>query len=156
MGLRQTTRGVTIVELVVVVLLIAVLAAIIFIALNPVQRLAQSRNSQRASDVTAILEAIHRYTLDSQGQLPSGLSSGMLVTQIGTQDSDCDVTCGVASASACVNLNSSLAKYLKQMPVDPSIGSQLKTGYFVTVTENNEIVVGVCSPEGDDSIAVSK
>lgn len=156
MDLKKSTKGVTVIELIVVVFIISILAVIVFIALNPVKRLADSRNFQRESDITTILNAIHKYTSDFQGQLPSGLAQGMMVTQIGTQDFDCDVTCGVASASACINLNSSLAKYLKQMPTDPSIGSQSTTGYFVSVSENNEVEVGVCSPEGDESIAVSR
>jgi prepilin-type N-terminal cleavage/methylation domain-containing protein len=116
------SKGFTFIELFIVITLIAILAIIVFQALNPVKRFAQSRNERRFKDVGVVLNAIFDYQIDNSGNFPKDLIVGMPVMQIGSANSGCDTSCEVASASSCINLNSSLAKYLKTMPVDPSFG----------------------------------
>ncbi len=149
-------KGFTIIELLVVVILVAFLSALVFVVLDPVTRFGASRNSTRLTDATTILAAIHQYKVDNDTRLPENLQIGMGITQIGTAASGCDVSCAVASASACVNLNGSLAKYLKTMPVDPVVGTVTQTGYYVFITNDAVISVGACASENDESIEVSR
>ncbi len=54
-------KGFTLIELLIVIAIIAVLAAVVFVALNPLQRFKETRNVQRWSDVDAIAGAIRLY-----------------------------------------------------------------------------------------------
>ena len=43
------------------------------IAINPARQFAQARNSQRVSNVNAILNAVGQYIADNKGNLPPGI-----------------------------------------------------------------------------------
>ena len=47
--------GFTLIELLVVIAIIATLATVVFVALNPVQRFSDARNSRRWNDVNTML-----------------------------------------------------------------------------------------------------
>jgi len=64
-------KGFTLIEILVVIGIIAVLATIVLIAINPARQFAQANNSQRSSNVNAILNAIGQYTADNKGALPT-------------------------------------------------------------------------------------
>lgn len=152
----KSQQGFTLIELLVVIAIISILAVVVFVALDPVKRFADARNSRRWTDVNNILTAVHQSIVDNGGTLPSGLTSGMAVTQIGTAGSGCDTSCTPATASACVNLNGSLAKYLKSMPTDPDSGTQAETGYSIVVDTNNIVTITACSPEEGETVEVSR
>ncbi len=156
MIIKDSFKGFTVIELLVVVTIIAILAVVVFVALDPVTRFADARNSRRWTDVNSILTAVHQYIEDNEGTMPAGLSTSMSVMQIGTAVSGCNTSCTTASASACVNLNSTLAKYLKSMPTDPDKGTQAETGYYVSVNSNNIVSVGSCDPENNEIVEVSR
>lgn len=149
-------KGFTLIELLVVIAIISILAVVVFVALDPVTRFADARNSRRWTDVNSILTAVHESIVDNDGDLPSGLSTSMDVTQIGTAVSGCDTSCTQATASACVNLNGPLARYLKSMPTDPDSGTQAETGYYISVNNNNIVTVGSCNAENSETVEVSR
>jgi len=51
-------EGFTLIEILVVIGMIALLAAIVIVAINPARQFAQGRNTQRTSNVNTILNAI--------------------------------------------------------------------------------------------------
>jgi type IV pilus assembly protein PilA len=153
---KLSQKGFTLIELLVVIAIIAILAVVVFVALDPVKRFADARNSRRWTDVNNILTAVHQSIVDDGGTLPSGLTASMSVTQIGSAASGCDTSCTDATASACVNLNGPLAKYLKQMPQDPDTGTSQETGYYIVVDENNIVTVSACTPENGEVVEVSR
>lgn len=53
--------------------IIAILATIVLIAINPARQFKQARDTQRTSNVNAILNAIGQYTADNKGVLPAGI-----------------------------------------------------------------------------------
>jgi hypothetical protein len=106
-----------------VIAIVAVLSTVVFVALDPVKRFADSRDSRRWSDVNSILTATHQYIVDNGGDLPTGLTSGQASTEIG-------------SCETCDNVAAPLATYLKSMPLDPSGGTTANTGYSVAVDSN--------------------
>lgn len=59
----KENKGFTLVELMVVITILAILAAIIIFALNPGQLFARARDSQRFSDLRALNTAINYYML---------------------------------------------------------------------------------------------
>lgn len=62
-------KGFTLVELLVVIAIISILAAVTFIFINPIERLRESRDSQRLQEAQAIAEAIRLYKVDNSGDL---------------------------------------------------------------------------------------
>ena len=63
--------GFTLIEILVVIGLIAILATIVIIAINPARQFAQGRDTQRTANTNAILNAIGQYTADHKGDLPA-------------------------------------------------------------------------------------
>ena len=51
-------RGFTLIEILVVIGMLAILTTVVLVAVNPLRQFAQARNSQRQSNVAAILNAV--------------------------------------------------------------------------------------------------
>lgn len=154
-------KGFTLIELLIVIVIVSALAVTVFVALNPVQRLKDSRDARRTSDVETMLTAIHQYIVDNKGSLPTGLTTGMAETQLGTAASGCTISTGGCTvvAAACVDLTTPLSKYLKAVPIDPLGGTTYtaaKTGYSVTVDANNIVTIKACGTEGSTNISQSR
>lgn len=150
--MRPAQKGFTLIELLLVVAIIAILATVVIVALNPVKRLQDSRNARRYSDVDSILTAIHEYVIDNNGSLPAGITTSEL--QLGTCASGGAAVCTTAGA-ACLDLSTPLAKYLKTIPVDP-LGTAATTYYSVVKDANNIVTVKACDAEDGATIAASR
>jgi prepilin-type N-terminal cleavage/methylation domain-containing protein len=158
------TSGFTLIELLIVVAIIAALAVTVFVALDPSTRLKQANDVRRQTDADTILTAIHTSIIDNKGVMPTGLTTPMLETQLGTGlAAACSPVatggCSVAASTACVNLATPLAKYLKTMPIDPLGGSTYdatKTGYTVTVDANGIVTIKACGTQGTTNVSVSR
>ena len=72
---REEYQGFTLIEILVVVGLIAIIAAITIVAINPAKNFAQGRDAQRANDVTAILNAISQYVTEGDKTIESFLEA---------------------------------------------------------------------------------
>lgn len=59
--------GFTLIEILLVMGIIAILAAVVIVAINPARQFAQARNSQRTSNVFSILNAVSQNMSDNQG-----------------------------------------------------------------------------------------
>lgn len=142
-------KGFTLVELLVVIGILATLLAITLIAINPARQFAQANNTQRSSNVNALLNAIHQYAADYRGVLPVG------ITTTAQNISD-------TGANICADL---ITRYMAALPVDPSIsGTSISactppynTGYTVaTSAANNRVTVAAPSAELGISISVTR
>lgn len=164
--------GFTLIELLLVVAIISALAVTVFVALNPAQRMKDSRDARRSADVETILSAIHTQVVDKKGSLPSNMPAVGVEAQLGTGNAaDCSPLstggCAVLAAQACVDLLSgtnNLSAYLKSMPIDPLAGATwtaAKTGYSVVVDANGIVTVKACATgtgtsEGANNISASR
>lgn len=153
--------GFTPIELLLVIAIIAALAITVFSALNPSQRLKDSHDARRIADADTLLLSIHQSIIDNKGALPTGLSTGMAETQIGTGATGCAISTGgcTAISRACVDLTTLMAKYLKTIPIDPLGGATYiaaHTGYSVTIDTNNIVTIKACGTEGSTNITVSR
>lgn len=146
-------RGFTLIELLVVIAIIATLAVVVFVALDPVTRFAEARNSRRWNDVNSILTAVHEYIVDNDGQLPTGVSTTL--QQLGTCSSGGATACSGAAA-VCLDLSTPLAKYLKTIPIAPNGGTAATTNYSVVADSNNIITVTACNAELSETVEVSR
>ncbi len=64
-------QGFTLIELLIVIVIIAILAGIIYVAVDPATRFKQARNAERWSSVNAILNAYLKYAVDNDGDDPA-------------------------------------------------------------------------------------
>ncbi len=67
--------GFTLIELLVVIGILAILLAITLIAINPNKHFQDTRNTQRSSNVSEILNAIYEYESANNGNSPASLTN---------------------------------------------------------------------------------
>lgn len=147
--------GFTLIEILLVIGIIAVLATVVIVALDPAKRFNDARDARRLSDIQSILSAVQQYIVDNKGVLPTGLTTSE--KQIGTAASGCAISgnCGV-TADTCLDLSSDLAKYLKSLPYDPADGSGGTTHYSIVADTNNIVTVTSCDSTDLTISAVSR
>jgi prepilin-type N-terminal cleavage/methylation domain-containing protein len=151
---KINTKAFTLVELLIVIGVLAILASIVFVALNPLGRFQNARNSRRWSDVTAVLSAIKLHQVDNGGTYLSDISdlSADTYYQIGA-GSSCNDTCSnptVILQSDCIDLSELVDEgYLPSVPIDPNASgaSEDETRYYMVRLSTGAIVVGSCSEE---------
>lgn len=144
----------TLVELLIVIGVLAILASIVFVALNPLGRFQNARNARRWSDVTAILSAIKLHQVDNGGTYLTDIGnlSADSYYQIGA-GSSCADTCSnptVILQSDCIDLSDLVDEgYLPSLPIDPndSGASEDETRYYMVRLSTGAITVGSCSEE---------
>ena len=149
--LSKFRKGFTMVELIIVIAIIAVLAAGVFVAIDPARRLHETRNSRRSTDVASLLDALIKYQADNNGTHYSTVASATAGTfySIGTAATGCDTTCTAkTTAAACLDLSALPANYLASVPVDPSTGTAANTDYYVSKSATGTLTVGACDAEG--------
>lgn len=109
--MKKGQQGFTLIELLVVIGIIAILAAVVIVALNPARQFAQARNSQRESNVRAILDAVGQRMADYRGVFETGCAAGA----IPTSSTKMAVGAGNYDIAPCL-----VPDYLPQMVFDPS------------------------------------
>ena len=160
---EKKQQGFTLVEILVVVGILAVLLAVALVAINPNQHFIDSRNAQRRSNVTAILDAIYEYQAAHNGSLPPSLAavtstpSPIALVAVPTDEVD---LCGDLAPAIIADL-----------PVDPSGGSvtggdtpcatattAYDTGYTISKGASNRFTVTAPStePTTDPDISVTR
>ena len=113
-------KGFTLIEILIVIGIIAILAGIVLVAINPARQFRQAGNTQRESNVNAILNAIGQYSVDHKGDNNGiGLGTTTVAKVISTSQSN-----------ICAQL---VPTYIPALPTDPS-------------SANKGAGVSVCSP----------
>ncbi len=152
---NKGNKGFTLIEVLVVIGIIAILAAIVVVAVNPARQFAQANNSQRWSNVNAILNAVHQYAVQNRGALPDGITE--------TRKEICRET-SIAASTTCgsyVFLGEEILtpNYIVNMPTDPRATSTgMATGYFIEITSTSSGRILVTAPyaELDEEITVQR
>ncbi|MBU1166946.1 prepilin-type N-terminal cleavage/methylation domain-containing protein [Patescibacteria group bacterium] len=156
---RRFEKGFTLVELILVIAIIIIIAAAIFVALNPAKRIGDANNSQRWSDVNQILNAVHQYAVDNSGSYPN--QATWAVTNyyvLGTAAAGCDATCTAqVTQAACLNLTDlTTNNYLGSIPDDPVTGTAANTDYYAQRNAGGIVSVGSCDTYGGATINVTR
>lgn len=159
-GKKGGRKGFTLIELLIVIAIIVVLAAAVFVALNPAKRFADARNARRQTDVASILSALKTDEVDNGGTYLASVDglTDALNYVIGTNDSGCNTGCGaLTTQSACVDLTELATQgYLGSIPFDPSSGSAEFSDYYLSRSAAGTLTVGACDAENTETIVVSR
>lgn len=99
--------GFTLIEVLIVIGILAILAAIVLVAINPSRQFRQANNVQRESNVAALLSAVGQYAVDHKGTLP------------GEVEADDDPIGGAAGSDSADLCNDLVPTYIPALPVDP-------------------------------------
>ncbi len=160
-------RGFTLIELLIVVAIIAILAAVVFVALDPLTRFQDSRDSVRWQQASEIMSAIKLYQVDNGGYYPSNVTSaassvvymindGSIVTGCDSQNASCDTD--VTATASCINLSDLVTGgYLGQLPISPEgVGtwSAGVSGYTLEKDANGALHVRACESENSEEIEI--
>ena len=135
------TKGFTLMEILVVIGIIAILAAIVIVAINPSRQFAQARNSQRESNVSTILNAIGQNIADNKGTFTCTgvtIATSPATSTIGASGAD-------LGASTCL-----VPTYIpSSIPFDPDGGTANDTLY--TVSKDSLGRYTVCAPKHQET-----
>jgi len=101
---KKGNKGFTLIEILVVIGIIAILATIVLIAINPARQFRQARDTQRTSNVNAILNGIGQFIADNKGTMPAGIPVA-------------PAAAGEVSEALCNDL---IPKYIPSLPADPT------------------------------------
>jgi prepilin-type N-terminal cleavage/methylation domain-containing protein len=139
--------GFTLLEILLAVAALVILAGIVIIAINPTKQLADTRNSERYVDVNTILNGIHQYAIDNDGDLPVSTASNAPI---------CKATVS-AGTDNCVSLDALIPTYLVSIPTDPRSATDNITGYEITVsTTTGRVLITAPNAEQDKVIQVTR
>jgi prepilin-type N-terminal cleavage/methylation domain-containing protein len=144
--------GFTLIEILIVIGIIAILAAIVLVAVNPAEQFRKAGDAQRSSNVNAILNAVGQYMVDNQGNPPGDIPSG-LANAANISDGGADIC------------NDLVPDYIAALPADPEETDQsiiedecetsdtYDTGY--KIYEDGDRIT-IIADQGDDDITVTR
>jgi prepilin-type N-terminal cleavage/methylation domain-containing protein len=142
---KIANQGFTLIEILIVIGIIAILAAVVLIAINPARQFAQANNSQRIANINALLNAVGQYMADNQGALPANI----IATKRNLADGAADICDDV------------VPEYIPALPVDPTVTTgpveesacdDYDTEYTIALTPEGR--VQVCAPEANNETAL--
>src|SRR3989344_2922920 len=109
---NRSTSGFTLIEVVITVVILAVLLTIVISAINPTKYLAGARDTQRKSNLIAILNVIGQRTADNKGIFETGCDAGAIpgtATKMATGGGNYDI-------GPCL-----VPVYMPNLPFDPRV-----------------------------------
>jgi len=154
-------KGFTLIEVLLVVVIIAILAGITIVAINPGQQISDANDTQRTADVKTIVDAVSQYRIDNRGDLPANIPVGVdNAAVIGDDPADDDV-----EADICGDL---VPTYVVGLPTDPTAEdlaaaaaqytdcTDYYIGYTIYQTAEGRVFVTAPDAEGGETIEAAQ
>lgn len=155
-NVRKVQGGFTLIEILVVIGIIAILATIVIIAINPAKQFAQARNSQRIANINAILNAVGQRIADNKGVFEGTFAVGgdtYTCGPIETSTTSVDTTMAADTTTETGDLGCLTPTYIPALPSDPSkTTATADTEYEIIKHDNGRITI--CAPNAADEDAV--
>ena len=152
--MKKISKGFTLIELLVVIGILAILLAITLIAINPARQFGQANNTNRRSAILQILNSIHQYVAENQGQLPPEVKALVADAVTPFNSASFPLLCGLLSPN-----------YIPALPTDPSFatanitvcaGTWGDTGYAISRDAANRITVSAPTTDNGAVITVTR
>lgn len=143
----MTKKAFTLIEVLLVVAIIAILAGIVILAINPTRQLTDATETRQQADVVTILDAVYQYAIDNSGSIPD--DAGEITT---TMTEICAT--GAVSCAGLVDLSDLTDNelYLTAIPADPDGVGTNGAGYEIQETANGRVTV----QSGDGNVSATR
>lgn len=138
----SSKRGFTLIEILIVIGMIALLAAVVIVAINPGRQFAQARDAQRMSNVNTILNGVYQFAVDNKGTLPVSITT--TATEI------CKTAAPSCTSLIDLSVLTASEIYLVSLPIDPSCPTGCNangTGYTIVKSANGRVTVAAPNDE---------
>jgi len=143
----KSLKGFTLIELLIVIGIIAILAGIVLVAVNPAEQFGKANDSERKSEIGTVLSAIYQYQTSptARGALPECTVNSVVTAipecdDLGTGVFDNAIELGTAATS--YDCSTTLVpSYLREIPIDPATTyDATATGYWVCQDTSGPVV----------------
>lgn len=143
----ENQKGFTLIEILLTMSIIAILFAVVVFVINPQLRFEEVRNSERNVEISTILNAVHQYRLDNNGNLPAS------ITQTTTEI--CKT--GAVSCAGLIDLSvlTTNEEYLIELPIDPNGVCNINGVCYEISKIGNSGRVTVTAPDAEASSTIS-
>lgn len=143
----------TLIEILLVIGLIAILAAIVIVAINPARQISQANNAERKAEINTILDAVNQFSVDNNGTIISEITTATSeICAAGVASTTC-------SGAGLIDLDNLIhnEKYIIDIPVDPQGATTTNgTGYYIKKSSNGRVTVKAPAAEDGEIIEVTR
>ncbi len=146
----KQNKGFTLIEILIVIGLIAVLAGVLVVALNPARQFSQARNAQRWNHMDTIIGSVVANSTDNRGTFTCAAG---VIPAVATNMADDGYNIG-----PCL-----VPTYAAAMPFDPSaVGAHwtstvdYDTGYTIILGGDGRVTVNAPSAELSETISITR